>query len=733
MKSFEKSLFALIIALFFVPLLGALPAAKETLASYWASHWEKTDSFWKNTGDFFRWCQRERQGWAATLDRGFLGRDFLIKWTGEAWLHIFHQCATRSSHITIGKTGSLFEDTYLQEYCLLRSTPAALEPVVMDIKRLQSACERLGIGFVMVVAPSKAAIYPEEVPSVWMRRYDPSPRAYDVMAPLLKKHGIHYVDGHMLAQQIKDQAPVPVFPKGGIHWTSYAAWVTSNAIITRLQEQGMPLQRLERGDASYGNDPEGDDMDLLRMMHLARPWHYPVMRFNIKRSPVPPVTATFVGDSFTVNLMRQFANSGQFSEIDLFYYYKAVKACLPRSFKDDFYSDLDNSLAAVSKPVKSINFKREIFGSDCLILEVNEALMNDMPHLKMFLADANKDISTASREPFQYESALPYGWGETISFRAQDAGRLHSGYLDGYSAAEKVGTWTDGKKATLRLHPPAPSGDILLEAELEPMVDPKSFSEQRVKVCVNDKQIGEWRVPPGIRHYKARIPKEYVAREEILALQFNISNPTSPSNLGTSTDKRRLGISVASVRLSNEGGTDSDQNFLPCQWGREIAFDADSITASGYSFLSGFAVPENNHTWTDGSQAMVKLSVPRTHYDLLLTARVGAFVRPGKQQEVKIYANGQPAGTWRFESPAETTRNLLIPQRCLQNGGRLVLRFEISDPVCPANFGSGSDIRNLGICFWRLNLATSSQLGASLPEKAQDTRCSSSDLTAPAP
>ena len=56
-----------------------------------------------------------------------------------------------------------------------------------------------------------------------MKRYDPRPRAYDMLVPLLQQGGIHYVDGHVIDEKLKSESVFPVFTKGGSHWMDASA------------------------------------------------------------------------------------------------------------------------------------------------------------------------------------------------------------------------------------------------------------------------------------------------------------------------------------------------------------------------------------------------------------------------------------------------------------------------------------------------------------------------------
>lgn len=331
------------------------------------------------------------------FDKEFVSRVQLIKFTNELYFRMFKVSPMVSAAITVGRHDTLYGTQFLDEYYLRRRTREELEPMVRDLKTMQDACRKLGMGYVVLVTPSKASIESELNPRGWDRFYNPSPRGYDLLIPLLKQYGLHYVDGHAILAKAKGQAVVPLFPKGGIHWGQYGGWLTANALVAELQSQGQPLQFIERGESKITNNPTPDEADDLLLMNLVFPWKFPVEHFDIK----PAKTAgekgrrpnlVFVSGSFMWRLADILSTSRQFSEIDCYYYYKINKTCF-----------VDGKINAATNDVKPLDFAREIFAADNLVLELNEERIPAYPtHLTAFLDDALKHLPDESkpREPF---------------------------------------------------------------------------------------------------------------------------------------------------------------------------------------------------------------------------------------------------------------------------------------------------------------------------------------------
>ena len=335
---------------------------------------------------------------ADRFNLGFPGREGLIRLTNEVWLRLFHDTATPTSSVALGRNDTLFEKAYLREYWVRRTEKRLLAPFATKLRRLEDECRKVGVGFVVVVSPSKASIYPEDAPLAWQRRYDPRPRAYEQLVELFRENNISFVDGPALFRNEKSKSDpsVPLFPKGGTHWNSRGALLVANATLERLREQKMPLEPIDATDISISYRPEGPERDLLDLINLARDWRYPCERVAIKPTVAPrQLSMSVVGGSFIWELARQLSMSEQFSEIDFFYYYRLYKSCL-----------VQGRPVTVRTPAIPLDFASEIFAADCLLLEMNEqAIPERENHLSAFVDAALSHLPdpSAARPAFRRE------------------------------------------------------------------------------------------------------------------------------------------------------------------------------------------------------------------------------------------------------------------------------------------------------------------------------------------
>jgi alginate O-acetyltransferase complex protein AlgJ len=324
------------------------------------------------------------------------GRELMIRATNELWFRLFHDTASSNSIITVGKNDVLFEKTYLEEYFVARNSLAALEPWIKQLRQLQDFCRSIGMGFAVVLAPSKAAVYPEEIPDAWRARSDPRPRAAIIVRDLLQKNGIEWIDGNDLAQREKlKNPPAPVFPKGGIHWNRRAVFVTANEIQKRFIQQRKPVEQIQSTRSWVTDTPYGEEADLVNLMNLMVPWRYPCEQITINPSARPPgkrMTLAVVGDSFGWSLLRLLNESAQFSDIAFYYYYPKAKTRIGYQ-RSNVQGKLriypTDQFETVRAPATPLDFDAEVFSADCLLLEITEAsVVSPEHHISAFVRDA---------------------------------------------------------------------------------------------------------------------------------------------------------------------------------------------------------------------------------------------------------------------------------------------------------------------------------------------------------
>lgn len=476
---------------------------------------------------------------ARTYDANFTGRELMIRLADEWYLRTFRVSPTG---ILIGPNFSLIDPCYPEEYCLSRHGPDTFRALVEDLRTLQDFCDARGTPFALVLTPNKAAIYPEELPAKWRRCYQPGPRDYDVLLPLLRARGIRYVDGHRITAELKPASTLPVFPAGGVHWGDPAAFATTNALLELLAAQGLNAPPVRNYQTHTSWHPAGQDSDLATLINTVWLLRYPVSVVTVPpQSPVEGVRpdVVFIGGSFLWKITALLAASQRFSELDYYFYYK-----------QSLHSGSDSGMRQVAAPAPAPDFERDIFAADALVLEVNEQTIYLQDHLTAFLHDALAALPDprVAKAPFHYQNCIVYRWGDTLSFRQGVGNVINVAATRGFSIPTK-GSFTEGPLASIEFEVPPAERDVVVEANSGGFTSKEHLPRQTVSVFANGERLGEWswtRQKPELRQMV--IPRELLAGGK-LKLEFRVDHPASPAEFGVGSDERKLGMFIESLRM----------------------------------------------------------------------------------------------------------------------------------------------------------------------------------------
>lgn len=332
-----------------------------------------------------------QQQYAEAFGKIFGWRAWLIRFSNQVYYTVFQKSYMYDQNLIVGKNGMLYEKGYLLEYCGLFSAPGdeVLQKNVAKLALLQSKLAQKGITFAVLISPSKASIYPENIPATFMDGKRDDPRMYDKLLALYRQAGVRYVDGHAITLAEKSRATGPVFGEGGTHWTTYAASFTVDQLIATLaKDSGHVLPRIERHNvrlatSAIGPDP---DLDLAALLNLLYPpANSPLSVATFTRaphSPPPQKTILFMGDSFTWIPLDLLHENQVFRQMDFYYYYRRMKATYVAGEKHTVEPEIN---------VEKIQWDRDIFNHDYMVLSLNEIYMHS-DHLDAFVSDALKNL-----------------------------------------------------------------------------------------------------------------------------------------------------------------------------------------------------------------------------------------------------------------------------------------------------------------------------------------------------
>jgi len=138
------------------------------------------------------------------------------------------------------------------------------------------------------------------------------------------------------------------------------------------------------------------------------------------------------------------------------------------------------------------------------------------------------------------------------------------------------------------------------------------------------------------------------------------------------------------------------------EWGHELSFAADGDAVRHK--LNGWAVAEDEFTWTDGSEAVLRFDLAASpKHDRTLRLRTGAFCfATCPAQRVLVSLDEQKLGELQVSETREYT--LRIPAKLLVSNARHQLNLILPDAASPASLELGDDARVLGLQLFNLKI-----------------------------
>lgn len=315
-----------------------------------------------------------RAWWDGTLQSAFdtwinqrIGlRGLLVRTANQIQYTLFRELPQRSgTQVLMGREGFLFEKVYVDAYNRGGDRPREdFAKISSALRLMQSRLAQDGVAFLLVIAPSKAEIYPEYLPASADVAGRPSRRSnYENLADFLHADGVNVVDAHDLFLRWKSEPGTPLlFGKGGTHWNQYGAARIVAEITTRLRDlTGRDLPALQVTGSITNRTIIDADNDLGELLNLwsgrpfAGPQIHPVLE---KQAGTHPPDILFIGDSFVFTLTNLMDREDLYRRRNTYYYYN----------RQYFYPEAPN--AVLEK--RQLDLLAELQGRDAVVIEVSE-------------------------------------------------------------------------------------------------------------------------------------------------------------------------------------------------------------------------------------------------------------------------------------------------------------------------------------------------------------------------
>jgi hypothetical protein len=152
----------------------------------------------------------------------------------------------------------------------------------------------------------------------------------------------------------------------------------------------------------------------------------------------------------------------------------------------------------------------------------------------------------------------------------------------------------------------------------------------------------------------------------------------------------------------SETVTESSSAGPNLQYGDKISFgqggNSDSYKKGGWSKT------EEKFTWTEGTSAQLRFSVPATDDSVTMRIKAGALIKPPELpfQPVEVFVNDQKIADWQMGETSIFEAS--IPRDVTKAGGVLTVVIKIPKATSPKTLALSADPRVLGVCFLEVEL-----------------------------
>jgi hypothetical protein len=276
-------------------------------------------------------------------------RPFMVRFYNELFDRVFGEYQAKG--VIKGKDGFLFEEGYLlaasgQDYKGLDS----ISKLVTDLHLIEQDMAKQGKHLLVCLAPGKGSYYPDKMPSRY--QYEKHLRNHPHFLKALQEAKIPLFDIQSWFLQMKASTPYPLFPKTGIHWSSYGEYLVADSLIKRLAYLSQkPFPNLKLSHIEEDTQPRDRDDDIENGMNLLRnlpdfKMAYPQFKVQPLKAGQKPPRVLVIGDSFYYGMynwgmMQRIFRGGEF------WYYNRER--LVPEKETTYTSDIQNYVLEVNK------------------------------------------------------------------------------------------------------------------------------------------------------------------------------------------------------------------------------------------------------------------------------------------------------------------------------------------------------------------------------------------------
>jgi len=252
-------------------------------------------------------------------------RPTLVRLYNQAGYMLFGSIT--ASGIVEGRNKVLFETGYIDA---VQGKDYKGEPIIIrqleGLRFIQQTLKKENVDFIFIISPSKARFYPDLYPYHYRKRSSGISN-YDKMVELLHTRfsDIHFIDMDRYFCGLRRTSALPIYPRGGIHWTTYAArTIAFDSILHYMASlRPVPMLGLKLNSVYWTSRLDPTDEDMVRAMNLLLPLYHdslPYPRFSVTDVTAYRPNVLMISDSYYWNIYSLPLTRLLFKRNDFWYY-----------------------------------------------------------------------------------------------------------------------------------------------------------------------------------------------------------------------------------------------------------------------------------------------------------------------------------------------------------------------------------------------------------------------------
>ena len=272
---------------------------------------------------------------------------------------------TKAIHTVVGKDNYMFDVSYISAYYGNDFIGEdAIKNKVFKIVYLKELLNYYDKHLIVCFLPGKASFYPEKIPDKYKQK-EFHKTNIDFFTKELKGNGISTLNLKEYFLEAKDTSRYSLYPKYGIHLSSYATVLAADTLIKFIENTlnvdipNPKITKIETTDSLKFYDP-----DIYETLNLMFPLKmdtmaYPTIEYMQSKDKLKVLT---IGDSFYKYIFDSWIHTNCFSNGNFWFYAKKV---WPLSTNTE---------------VKDLDIRQQIAETDLVVLYATEATLYSFPY-----------------------------------------------------------------------------------------------------------------------------------------------------------------------------------------------------------------------------------------------------------------------------------------------------------------------------------------------------------------